>query len=129
MRAPSWGGWGGRLEGEARRSLKLPSVGTALPVCPEIRVRTQRAGPRVEARAGPGVPAARGVRVENGTRLHLGRGAKVPVVLAGGDPAPPRAVVAAGPPLRWPEHSSVALEVPACLGTAGHPQVEMPAHG
>lgn len=27
--------------------------------------------------------------MENGTRLHLGRGAKVPVVLAGGDPAPP----------------------------------------
>ena len=32
-------------------------------------------------------------------------------------------------PLRWPEHSSVALEVPTCLGTAGHFQVEMTAHG
>lgn len=81
--------WRGRGEEESEAALrrKRPFL--------FVRVRPQRAGPRVEARAGPGVRVARGVRVENGTRLHLGRGAGWcwPAGIL-----PARAVVAAGRP-------------------------------
>ena len=67
---------------------------------------------------------ARGVLVETGVRLHL---EEVSRVLSGRDPPLPGHGVW-WPPLRWPEHSSVTLEVPATLVTTGHPQIQMPAY-
>ena len=62
--------------------------------------------------------------MENGACLHL---EEVSRVLSGRDPLLPGHGVW-WPPLRWPEHSSVTLEVPATLVTTGHPQIQMPAY-
>lgn len=98
----------------ARRSLRLPSLGNGTSCL--SRCSSARPAGSAQGRCRRSVRGERCVCTLGGKQAGADR--------RGPSPPRPRWL-----PFRWLEHSSVALEVPAYLGTSGHSQVEMPARG